>query len=322
MSEEIHNLLGKYFSGQVTEQERTTVEEWAESSEENASDFKLLQKIWTGYENETEIQFDTAKAWQRVNGTIKAAEPRQAKVISFSKVAIGIAASFIVVVGLWWLVQSGSSKMETLVADGKVQTVTLGDGTVVSLRNGSLEYPRKFKGDKRNVILTGEAFFEVTKDPAKPFVINAADAEVKVLGTSFSVNTENNQVELIVKTGKVSFTSLKDTTKKVFVTAGEKALLSNSNISKELNTDPNFDAWQSNKMNFLNVPLKNVVQTIGEVYGVSFTIKNEDAKQIADVGLTVDFKDQSLETVIKELEIITAYHVNKLDDNHYEIGIR
>src|SRR5438045_9681877 len=107
MSEEIHNLLGKYFSGQVTDKEKSAVDEWVESSEENASDFRLLQKIWSGYENETQVQFDTSRAWQKVNSTIKAAEPRQAKVVSFSKVAIGIAASSIVVVGLWWLIQRG-----------------------------------------------------------------------------------------------------------------------------------------------------------------------------------------------------------------------
>ena len=131
-----------------------------------------------------------------------------------------------------------------------------------------------------------------------------------------------NQVELIVKTGKVSFSSLKDTTKKLFVSAGEKALLSNSNISKELNTDPNFNAWQSKEMDFNNVPLKDVVQMIGEVYGVSFTIKNEDAGHIADITQNIKFKDQSLESVIEHLQMITSYQVKKLDSNHYEIGIR
>ena len=172
------------------------------------------------------------------------------------------------------------------------------------------------------MLLIGEAFFEVTKNPSSPFFVYTKSMVTKVLGTSFSVNTDNNQVELIVKTGKVSFTSLKDSTKKLFVEAGEKALLSNSNISKEPNTDRNFDAWQTKEMDFQNEPLRNVVQTIGEVYGVKFTIRKEDESQIGDVAQNIQFNNQTLESVIKHLETNTSLQVKKLDDNHYEIGIR
>ena len=68
--------------------------------------------------------------------------------------------------------------------------------------------------------------------------------------------------------------------------------------------------------------LKDVVQTIGEVYGVGFTIKNEDKSQIADVNLTVQFNNQTLEPVIENLQTMTLYQVKKLDSNHYEIGSR
>ena len=65
MSEEMHNLLGKYFSGQVTDQEKNAVEEWAGTNEENASEFRLLKKIWTGYDTDEEILFNTDKAWKK-----------------------------------------------------------------------------------------------------------------------------------------------------------------------------------------------------------------------------------------------------------------
>ena len=75
-------------------------------------------------------------------------------------------------------------------------------------------------------------------------------------------------------------------------------------------------------MDFKDTPLKVVVQAIADVYGVNFSIKNEDAEEIANIGQTIHFKDQTLESVIKELETITSYQVKKIDDNHYEISIR
>ena len=94
--------------------------------------------------------------------------------------------------------------------------------------NSKLEFPAKFASDKREVTITGEAFFEVKPNPEKPFVINAGGAQVKVLGTSFNVSAypKTDAVEVIVKTGKVQVTQkteqLEAETNEVILTPGEK----------------------------------------------------------------------------------------------------
>jgi transmembrane sensor len=153
-------------------------------------------------------------------------------------------------------------------------------------------------------------------------MITADEALVKVLGTSFTVNTKVEGVALIVKTGRVSFSSIADASKNLVVNAGEKALLSDSGITKEPNTDPNFNAWQSKQLSFNDTPLEEVARMIGDAYNVTITINQADAAQIAAKGVTIEFRDQSLSSILKELELITTYEIRQIGEHHYEISIK
>ena len=122
-----------------------------------------------------------------------------------------IAALFILVAGaglIGYQVFNNEKVEEVLVASQALPVVdTLPDGSVVTLnKNSSLNYPSKFKGNKRAIALKGEAFFNVTPDKENPFVINVNDVEIKVVGTSFNVRSENGVTEVIVETGVVQVT--------------------------------------------------------------------------------------------------------------------
>ncbi len=107
--------------------------------------------------------------------------------------------------------------------DEKNIKVELPDGSTIFLnRNSQLSYRSNFNGRGRNVNLKGEAFFEIAPDATKPFIIDAGNARVRVVGTSFNVITRNSEsaVEVYVKTGKV--------------------LLSDNSGSKELALDPGY----------------------------------------------------------------------------------
>lgn len=81
------------------------------------------------------------------------------------------------------------------------------DGTVITLKpNSSIEYPETFAPDERKILLNGEAFFDVSKDKNRPFVISTSELRVKVLGTSFNVVAYEGakEISVAVKTGKVS----------------------------------------------------------------------------------------------------------------------
>lgn len=135
------------------------------------------------------------------------------------------AASLILMVGSVWLFwnnhSNGTVTYQALVSSIKDKKnlvervnngqlplkVKLEDGSIVTLEKGSkLSYPSHFDSNKRTVILSGEAFFEIAKNQNKPFYVYANEVVTKVLGTSFSIQAFDNGKKVIVKvkTGKVS----------------------------------------------------------------------------------------------------------------------
>jgi transmembrane sensor len=325
MSEEMHILLGRFFSGEATEAEKTAVEEWRLASKENETEFALLEKMWNNTGEPAAISFDTEAAWKKVDASIisNPGKRRISKLYALRAV-IGVAASVVLLLGIWWMPgKNGGNDMQRVMADIDVREVRLDDGSTVYLRKGAiLEFPRKFKKDIRKVSLTGEAFFEVTHDPSKPFVIDAETTEIQVVGTSFTVSTSKDSVELIVKTGRVNFTPDADAGKKTMVVAGERAVYGSGSISKQANTDPNFNAWQTKKLVFQRTQLSQVVATLGDYYGINIVFKKEDAAQLSAADFTDTFNDQSLDSVLDELERITTYTIKKTGDNNYEISIK
>ena len=323
MSEEMHSLLGRYFSGQASAEEAAGVEDWRDASKENATEFDLMQEIWNGFENEPAVTFNTNRAWNKVDAVIAAARKPEVPVIRMSKMAIGVAASVLLAIAIWWLLGRNGDEMLRVTATASTQEIRLDDGSVVTLRKGAtLEYPRSFNGQERNVSLAGEAFFNVAKNPAKQFKVAAAGAEVSVLGTSFSVNSKPDGVQLIVKTGRVKFGSATDTAAQLIVVAGERALLSGGKLQKEKNTDRNFNAWQTGLLVFDDTPLSDVARTISEVFGISLEIAPGDAAQISSKGVTIEFRNQDLESIIKELQMITTYNITNNGGNNYVISIK
>jgi transmembrane sensor len=108
----------------------------------------------------------------------------------------------------------------------------------------------------------------------------------------------------------------------VMVIAGERAVCAGASISKQVNTDLNFNAWQTKKLVFQRTPLSQAVATLADYYRVNIIFKKEDAAQLSAADFTDTFNDQSLESVLDELERITTYTIKKTGDNNYEISIK
>jgi transmembrane sensor len=321
MAEDMHYLLGKYFSGEASEEETAMVRQWAAASEEHAAEFRLMEELWKASGVEPAVRFDTEAAWTSVDSRLQVRK-KSAGGARIIRLAVGIAASLILVLGLWWMLGKGNN-MQNVVAGADAQLVQLEDGSKVFLRKGaSLQYPKKFDKDDREVSLQGEAFFDISRDPSRPFKISAGEAQVEVLGTSFSLNTGNGKVELVVKTGRVRFASGKNARDHVIVSAGEKAALINGTVSKERNADENFDAWQTRKLIFRDEPLTQVLQLLNNYYKVNIILNKGDSAQLIKTRVTTNFNNQDLASVLKELSLITTYHIEKRSDTEYEISIK
>jgi transmembrane sensor len=206
--------------------------------------------------------------------------------------------------------------MEKVNATGGVLRISLSDGTIVCLGDKSrLRYSKDYKNKpNRKVYLTGEAFFDVAKDPQRPFYVYANEVVTKVLGTSFRVRAfgHDKNVMVSVKEGKVSVYSKKAHAENLNTKESEVngvVLMPNQQVLYK-GTDDSFnkslidspavlkESIVTYNFNFRNAPVKNVFDVLGEAYGVEI-IFNEEV--LVNCYLTAPLGDEPL---FEKLKII------------------
>lgn len=169
------------------------------------------------------------------------------------------------------------------------KTITLPDGTSIVLQpRSSIAYPKVFRNDLREVFLTGEAFFEVKRDPVKPFIVHANELVTRVLGTSFSIRNFNREDVLVrVKTGKVSVFKEKDlkvinqgekSLEGVVLTANQQVVYTREEmkLTKSLVENPAVLVPLAKlDFEFTDTPIQEVFQVIENAYGVDIVYDEE-----------------------------------------------
>jgi transmembrane sensor len=174
---------------------------------------------------------------------------------------------------------------------------------LITLNSGSkLNYPEKFKGSKREVSLEGEAYFDVTPDKEKPFIIHSGDANIRVLGTSFNVNAYENkdEVEVFVKEGRVllyGYDKSSGDTNSVVLAAGEKGFFNKltSKVRKIQDESLNELFWKTKTLIFSKTELSMVVETLQKFYGVNIVLSN---KELLDCRLSATFVNQPIDNIV------------------------
>lgn len=186
---------------------------------------------------------------------------------------------------------------------GKKFEVQLSDGTIVHLNVGtSLRYPVQFlKNQSRQVYLTGEAYFEVSKDKAHPFTVNTQEVNVEVLGTKFNVNsyTEDLSTDVVLVEGKVSLYKEKKTSKnQVYLLPGIKGSNTRGQqkiVTEDVNTDY-YTAWVKGSLVFKNESFNSIIKKLERRYNVTFINKN---KALGKEIFNARFDNEPIEVVLK-----------------------
>ncbi|MEZ0485484.1 FecR family protein [Fibrella aquatica] len=213
-------------------------------------------------------------------------------------------------VGLWQRFAPATSfsdnqvSAQQILSADKRQFVKLPDGTVVTLEAGShLEMSNDFGQVNREVTLTGEAFFQVTKDPSKPFLVNTGKIVTRVLGTSFSVKAyeSDSRISVSVKTGKVTVSRKEGGQKEgalaneVILTPNQRAVFMSDEeqliktlVDKPLLVSP---STLPKSFDFVETPVPNVLKTLSEAYGVEMVYSTD---LLANCNLTASLDKQDL----------------------------
>jgi len=309
------DLIIKYLLQETTANEEEQVKEWITSDPENEKEFKRFERIWSSSKQlETSRSTDADKAWDnfktKVSGRQKIVE-NKVRSISRDYSWLKVAALVFIVAATWAYYSTVNNGYATLESGSLVRTETLPDGSEVTLnKNSRIAYSRKFTGDTRSVKLEkGEVFFNVTAEKSKPFIIEADEVAVRVVGTSFNVKHNEHITEVIVETGVVQVAKAG---RVVELRAGERVSIGNNSaiLRKEPNTDKLYKYYRSKMFVADNTPLWRVVEVLNEAYEANIIIENDQHKNLA---LNTTFEDESLDEIVRV--ITQTFKINAVKEN-------
>ncbi len=268
--------------------------------------------------------YNVDNAWGKLHARFEAdgllTIENKPKTINFYLIA-KIAAVFIIGIFISYLAyysltntHSGMQLAETF-TNSNIIIIELSDGSFVHLnKKTKLYYPENFSEQERVVELEGEAFFDIKKNPQKPFIIKARNKEIKVLGTSFNVNTnfEGKKVEVYVKTGKVQFYEPANLQKNLILEPEFVGILDKKIAQKIVNENPNYLSWKTKYFDFSKgEKLGNIITTINRAYGVNIVLED---KKIAENVLITFYDNKSLDSILKIICKTYSLTVDKQDD--------
>lgn len=293
-SDKIDDLLVKVMLGEATEMECKLVADWLEQDDANRRYYIQFQTIWQESRRLMhQRKIDEDQAWERFKRSVETP-----KVIthpaSLSRSWIRIAAAVVVVLGValvYWLSRPTATEILTLASLDQPLTDTLSDGSIVHLNKHShLTYTAEFRGKpRREVELKGEAFFEVAKNPEKPFVIQVSHGTITVLGTSFNVKNTEKTTEVIVETGLVE---VENTVQKMKVGPDEVAIIPSdmAPLIKKKKDDILYNYYFTGTLVCRDTPLNDIVRKFSEVYDRTIILINE-AIGAKKMNTTFDLSD-------------------------------
>lgn len=295
-------LFAKSQSGELSNAEKEEFEVLKANNQILLNESGFLNDVFSGLK--INLEADGDRVFSSIQHEINSDEitsfksdynPNSNRLVNIRKIAAAIFILFIA--GLsYFLVQENLIKKEVAKVSTEVKIVNkvapkglklnfaLPDGSIVWLNSESkLTFPEKFTENSRVVELEGEAFFMVTKDAGKPFIVKSGDLITTALGTSFDVKnySQESSAKITLVTGRV-LVELNDNLKqgmlldKGFAVNYSKA---NKSIYKSKEQTDKVIAWKDGVLLFENDDFDKVITTLSRWYGVTFVINNYDGKK-------------------------------------------
>lgn len=314
----LEELFDKYRQGLISEEEKKLIARWlvyldVDTSVSEAA-IKLKQEI-------------SSKALQVHFYPQQQSSPKVFRLWRFSRM---IAAAFFVLVSTMvviYLNRAGKGNKTEKMAYAKVSTgvgemklLKLSDGTEITMNNQTtVSYPSSFDGPGREIFLSGEAFFKVAHNPAKPFKVHTAKMDVQVLGTSFDVSAyeDDRDMAVTVATGKVR-AAAKNKAKTLHILLPGDQLVYRHDIAafKKVKVNPlAINGWQQGKLSFKKQQLMDITRQLERYYKVKFHFENQTLRNKL---LSLNVNNLRLETVMKALSLSGEFNY-KITGNQVKI---
>ena len=310
----INELITKYLTSSIDPSELLQLQNWLNEDQSHRDMLRDLERIWREPSEEPEMVNSyelTDKIWSEgveKKGKV-ARDPRRFDWSYFTK----IAASFLIIVAATAIIyqfyqispEEEASPQYVVKANpsGQKTKVYLADGSIAWLNADTrITYRRHFKDSIRGIELSGEAYFEVAKDPSKPFVVTSGALSVRALGTSFNVSAYPDQpkTQVSLLTGSVKIEMINNS-RDVVLSPGQQIVY---NRSSEEFVESVFDpveavGWKEGILIFKQAGYQEVVRRLERWFGIEI---NTHGAPPNDWQLTAHYEDEVLINILKDLE--------------------
>lgn len=297
-------LIAKYISGEMSDKEKIDFEQLVALHPENEQLINDFKTDWNLMGGSNLKRPNVNLAWDSMINKLESEnlvdKPMATPVykmqwvqMAAAMLAVFIVSSVFLLSGIWsndYTIRS-SSDPSTLVQ-------TLADGSTVYLKpNTEITYSKKFGTKNRRITLDGEAFFDVSSNPNLPFEIVTNDATVRVVGTSFTVKSANEEdFEVVVETGTVSISSKSNKNQSMIATAGDRVTLSNNKLSKSAAIDKSYQIWKTQRLQFKDETLANIALVINKNYKTNIML---ESASLENRRITVTFYNNSINSIVE-----------------------
>ena len=256
-------FLAKWLEGTISDQEFKNL-----VSEE---DFNAYKKLRDGLTVLDSLERSLNATFHEIQNKIN---HKKKPVFSKYRWGISIAASFLVLIGLFFAFNQQDTLYNTTIAEQKI--ISLPDGSEVVLNALSeIKFNEKDWENERVLSLNGEAYFKVKK--GSKFTVQTTSGNVSVLGTQFNVNNKDHYFEVICYEGKVKVTNSEND---YILNPGNSVRKINGNEPEKYNSDTLFPSWIKGESSFVSVPLKYVILELEKQYAIKINAGDIDDSKI------------------------------------------
>ncbi len=310
-------LLLNYLNGTGTSEEDRIVDDWLDESPDHVlflQEFANRSPVLAHNIDKSKVRSDMFK---EINKTISEEEEAEMDSSWSWKILIRAAAVILIVSTMIWTMGSFGSKMyraftfnEAISPPETISQFTLPDGSTVELSAGaSLEYPKRFTDEERNVYLKGEAFFMVKRDESRPFKVYTGDLITTVLGTAFSVSyqQETGKTDVALVEGRVQVEAPSANGNNEIVILHPDQWVSYENEFRSLDVKDDITdkiRWREGILDFEGETLADVIAKLEQWYGVTISTRESHA---LSCKVNASFKKQTLEQILGSLRFITGF---------------
>jgi ferric-dicitrate binding protein FerR (iron transport regulator) len=305
-------ILTDYLNEQCNEETKQRVENWINEDPEHQYYFEELKFYWECQSaNLHKIEIDSEKGYRELKE--KRAVSKRLKIRRLVQYAAAVAV--LIASGLTSYIFLSPSLNQIIVEnrESKEKRLNLPDGSSILLARGSsIEYSKNFSEKERLLKLSGEAFFNVTKDKQKPFIILTSHSKTQVVGTSFRIKEANSKTSIEVESGIVDFMEVNDPANKVRLVKGDMAKLMNRQqvILKGKKELQNAD-FKIQRLEYQNEKLISICNDLNELFNTNIRLKGED---IPHLTMTAIFEDQNLDHILESISFSLDLEIEKQSD--------